>query len=89
MNEPKCSKSFCRNHTPKVTVSRQRVPKVSLLLKHVTTLQFVMNAKLSKHRFWHCHENGLIKTIQTIPHPIGECQVSFPLLRIRINQDKP
>ena len=27
-----------------------------------------MNAKLSKHRFWHCHENGLIQTIQTIPH---------------------
>ena len=22
-----------------------------------------MNAKLSKHVFWHCHENGLIKTI--------------------------
>ena len=33
-----------------------------------TTLQYVMNAKFSKHRFWHCHENGLIKTIQTIPH---------------------
>ena len=27
-----------------------------------------MNAKLSPHRFWPCHENGLIKTIQTIPH---------------------
>ena len=27
-----------------------------------------MNAKLGKHRFWHCHENGLIKTILTIPH---------------------
>ena len=25
-------------------------------------------AKLSPHRFWPCHENGLIKTIQTIPH---------------------
>ena len=34
----------------------------------LTTLQSMMNAKLSKHRFWHCHENGLIKTIQTIPH---------------------
>ena len=34
----------------------------------VTTLQYVMNTKLSKHRFWHCHENWLIKTIQTIPH---------------------
>ena len=32
------------------------------------TLQYVMNVKLSKHRFWHYHENGLIKTIQTIPH---------------------
>ena len=30
-----------------------------------TTLQSLMNTKLSKHRFWHCHENGLIKTI---PH---------------------
>ena len=27
-----------------------------------------MNAKLSQLRFWHCYENGLIKTIQTIPH---------------------
>ena len=27
-----------------------------------------MNANLSQHRFWHCHENGLNKTIQTIPH---------------------
>ena len=34
----------------------------------VPTLQSVMNAKHSKHRFWHCHENGLIKTIQTILH---------------------
>ena len=33
-----------------------------------TTLQSMMNAKLSKYRFWHCYENGLIKTIQTIPH---------------------
>ena len=32
------------------------------------TLQFIMNAKLSKQRFWHCYENGLIKTIQSIPH---------------------
>ena len=28
----------------------------------------MMNVKLSKQRFWHCHKNGLIKTIQTIPH---------------------
>ena len=27
----------------------------------------MVNAKLSKHRFWPCYENGLIKTIQTIP----------------------
>ena len=36
--------------------------------KSNTTLQSTMNAKLSQHRFGHCHENGLIKTIQTIPH---------------------
>ena len=60
--------------------------------KLTTTLQSMMNAKLSQHRFWHCHENGLIShqddsnnTLQ----PIGECQVSFPLLTIRINQYKP
>ena len=33
-----------------------------------TTLQSIMNAKVSQHKFWHCHENGLIKMIQTIPH---------------------
>ena len=32
-----------------------------------TTLQSKMNAKLSNQRFWHCHEKGLIKRIQTIP----------------------
>ena len=44
--------------------------KLSFLscLMEPTTLQSIMNAKLSKHRFWHCHENRLIKTIQTIPH---------------------
>ena len=35
-----------------------------------------MNAKLSQYRLWHCHENGLIKTIQTIPHNL---YVSFKL----------
>ena len=33
-----------------------------------TTLQYMMNVKLSKQRIRHCYENGLIKTIQTIPH---------------------
>ena len=28
----------------------------------------MMNAKLSQHKFCHYYENGLIKTIQTIPH---------------------
>ena len=46
--------------------------------KHLydTTLQSKMNTKLSLHRFWPCHENGLIKTIQTIPHNL---YVSFKL----------
>ena len=38
------------------------------ILTGPTTLQSKMNAKLSLLRFWPCHENGLIKTIQTIPH---------------------
>ena len=33
-----------------------------------TTLQSLMNTKLSKHRFWLCRENRLIKTILSIPH---------------------
>ena len=37
-------------------------------VKWGTTLQSIMNAKLIRHRFWHCYENRLIKTIQTIPH---------------------
>ena len=50
-----------------------------------TTLQSVMNAKLSKHMFWNCHENGLIKTIQMMPHNlyVSVCQVDFPLLWIK------
>ena len=35
---------------------------------NTTTLQSMINAKLSKQRFWHCYESGLIKTIQTIPY---------------------
>ena len=30
----------------------------------------MMNAKLSQHRFWSCHENRLIRTIQKIPHSL-------------------
>ena len=49
-----------------------------------------MNAKLSPQRFWPCHENWLIKTIQMI-HNLLICvfQVSLPLLWIRVNQDNP
>ena len=36
----------------------------------------MMNTKLSLHGFWHWHENGPIKTIQTIPHNL---YVSFKL----------
>ena len=43
----------------------------------------MMNAKLSKQMFWHCHENGLIKMIPTIPQNLCEFQVSFPLLWIK------
>ena len=42
----------------------------------LTTLQCLMNTKFSPHRFWPCHENELIKTIQTIPHNL---YVSFKL----------
>ena len=56
---------------------------IASLSKHLTTLQSMMNAKLIQHRFWPCHENGLIKTTQMIPHNLYEFQVDFPLLRIK------
>ena len=42
--------------------------KLEYFLLVFTTLQSIMNAKLSLQGFWHCHENRLIKTIQMIPH---------------------
>ena len=36
--------------------------------RYDTTFQSIVNVKLIKQRFWPCQENGLIKTIQTIPH---------------------
>ena len=50
-----------------------------------TTFQSMMNAKLSLHSFWPCHENRLVKMIQTIPHNVRICefQVDFPLLWIK------
>ena len=36
------------------------------VIQHTATLQSIMNAKLIQHRFWHCQENVLINTIQTI-----------------------
>ena len=41
-----------------------------------TTFRSMMNAKLSLHSFWTCHENELIKTIQMIPRNL---HVSFKL----------
>ena len=38
----------------------------------------MMNTKLSQQRFWHCYENRLIQTIQTIPHT-HNLLVSFKL----------
>ena len=35
---------------------------------NTTLQQSIMNTKLCQQRFWHCHENKLIKTIKTIPH---------------------
>ena len=57
-----------------------------------TTLQSIMNNKLSKQRFWHCYENGLIKTIQTIPYITTYMWVSswpIPLLWIILVYPKP
>ena len=60
--------------------------KNSFAMSQLTTLKAMMNAKLSQHSFWHCHENGLIKTIQTLPHKLYvscEFKIGFPLLWIK------
>ena len=49
---------------------------ITVVVFLLTTLQSIMNANLSQHRFWQCHENRLNKTIQTIPQNL--C-VSFKL----------
>ena len=70
--------------------SLTQASKLDQVLEYVPNiaLQSMMNAKLSLHRFWPCHENGLIKMIQTLPHNL---YVSFKSasLWIRINQDQP
>ena len=60
----------------------------------LTTLQFMMNAKLSQQRFRNCtRKEWLIKTIvhyndTHYPQPICQFQVLFPSLRIITNQDQ-
>ena len=52
----------------------------------IPLIQAIKNAKLSLHGFWRCPEDGLIKTIQTMPHKL---YVNFKsasiLLRIRLD----
>ena len=50
--------------------------KVNVEFSRIAHLQYIMSAKLSQQRFWPCHENRLITSIQTIPHNI---YVSFKL----------
>ena len=46
-----------------------------------------MNAKLSPHRFWPYHENGLIKMIQTILHNlyVSVKLITLYVLWIKVN----
>ena len=57
-----------KSHVLLLSVVSYQIERVSSKWELPTTLQSMVNAKLSPHRFWPCHENGLIKTIQTIPH---------------------
>ena len=62
--------------SPRLTIlhcsdeSLTQASKLDQVLEYIPNiaLQSIMNAKLSLQGFWHCHENKLIKTIQTIPH---------------------
>ena len=44
-----------------------------------TTLQFMMNAKLSQLKFLHCQENGIVLKFPTIPKSMSEFQVGLSL----------
>ena len=47
----------------------------------LTTLQYMMNIKLSQQRVWHCHENGLAKSLARIPNHMYLCEsqlLKFP-----------
>ena len=83
-DEPMCSNQFLADlHDNYEAITKHGIyakPPTGTILPHspgrtyvnyqlqYTTLQSIMNAKLSKRWFWHCHENALIKTVQTIPH---------------------
>ena len=55
---------------PRILLCKKKLQKIKITSTYVisTTLQSLMNTRLSLHRFWPCYENGLIKTIHTIPH---------------------
>ena len=65
----------------------QGIEQVTVKLKDTskkvyTTLQSMMNAKLSLHGFWHCcQEKG---NQDDTPQPISEFQVGLPLLWKRL-----
>ena len=65
--EKEIRSSISHLHQRIICPSYQTIRQSGLWKGH-TTLQSLMNTKLSPHRFWPCHESGLIKTIQTIPH---------------------
>ena len=50
----------------RVEVTFERMRRLAVnFTSYITTLQSIMNTKLSQHRIWQCHENRLIK-MQTI-----------------------
>ena len=63
------SENFNRDYLLKIEIFSKSHNHLCLYpLKLATTLKSIMNAKLSKHRFWYCHKNRHIKTIQMIPY---------------------
>ena len=55
-------------HVPCLALSSISVTNSKTKLKIGTTFPSLMNTKLTLHGVWHCHENGLNKTMQTITH---------------------
>ena len=80
--------SFQKTHHLELWFGLRGHPKITTeriwLLWDLSTLQSMVNAKLSQQTFWHCYESEPIKTNWRIPHNLYvSVKVDFSLLWIK------